>query len=323
MKNWHKNLKKEIKKIDLNKNKDKNNHLKDFIKYIQEHNLTNDSAEEGNAKTCQESIKNIYNSIWIKRFINNNNKDNKINIGKESTINNKNILNLIKTNYYIREGYYSHLNLNKCIIKNIEYNDNFKNNNNLHSYSLLDDINTLNNNEINNVSDNNKTDNQTKNKSNIVHKNNSNNDIIKNEKKQIKKIDLNKNKIKSIKNSLSDIIKKAGSSHPKENNKNKRNKNKNNNNDNKESKKKNKFCSTDNCNNQIISQTLNKKKEEIMKIESNSVLTQKRKEIINFEKKESKKQKDKDKDKDKDKNKDKDKETEEDNNNKENKKKKK
>ena len=300
-----------------NKNKDKNNHLKDFIKYIQEHNLTKDSAEEGNAKICQESIKNIYNSIWIKRFIN---KDNKDNIGKESTINNKNILNLIKINYYIKEGYYSHLNLKKCIIKNIEYNDNYKNNNNLQSYSLLDDINTLNNNEINNVSDNNKTDNQTKNKSNIMHKNNSNNDIIKNEKKQIKKIDLNKNKIKSIKNSLSDIIKKAGSSHPKENNKNKRNKNKNNNNnDNKESKKKNKFCSTDNCNNQIISQTLNKKKEEIMKIESNSVLTQKRKEIINFEKKEGKKQKDKDKDKDKAK--DKGKETEEVNNNKENKKK--
>ena len=32
-------------------------------------------------------------------------------MGKESKINNKNILNLIKTKYYIREGYYSHINL--------------------------------------------------------------------------------------------------------------------------------------------------------------------------------------------------------------------
>ena len=295
-----------------NENKNKNDSdctFKDLLKKILEYNLTNDYSieEEGNDKTCQESIKNICNTIWIRSYINDSNKENII---KESNINNKNISNLIKTNYYIKEGYYSHLNLKESILKNIEYNDNYKNNK-LHLDTFLDDVNSYNNsNEIKNMSDKKKSQNP-KNKSNSINNNNSNKDIIKNRKKQIKKIDFNKNKTKKINKSVSEIIKNVSSSQPKETNKNKRNKNKNknnnnnNNDNNKDSKKSNKFCSTDHCYNQIISQTVNKKKEDIIKMESNSISTQKNNEIISIEKVEKKENK-----------KDKNKENEKDNNNK-------
>ena len=317
----------EVKKYQniLKKNRkinNKNNNFNDFLKNIQKYNFENDKIEEEKDKKCQELIKNLCNNIWIKNDKINSNKENK---GKENIVINKNISNILRTNYYIREGYYSHLNLKKNILKNIEYNENYKNNKlQLEDNSFLDDMNTMNKSEIiialdekNKKSENNiiKSTSNTINKNTNVNNTNTN-DIIKTNKRHIKKVDIHSNKTRRIKNSLSDIIKKVITSNPKENNKNKRNnKNPNNNNENKESIKSNKFCSTDKYNNQMLSQTLNKKRE-IIKIESISGLSQKKKEKIKFEKDENKEVQNK-KDKEKEKEKSKEKENEKINNKKE------
>ena len=79
-----------------------------------------------------ESILTISKSVWLENFINNNNEtlSNKITENKYlknddinyiKTINNK-----IKINYYVYEGYYSKMNLNENILKNINYNDEYK-----------------------------------------------------------------------------------------------------------------------------------------------------------------------------------------------------
>ena len=70
----------------------------------------NDSNDD-NIKSCQKSIKNLCNSLWIQGFINKTN-----NIKKLEKQNSKKMIN---TNYYIHEGYYSHLNLKYCL-KNIK-----------------------------------------------------------------------------------------------------------------------------------------------------------------------------------------------------------
>ena len=306
-------LNKKTKNNGSNKNTEKKlNTLNEFLKIIQDNNFNSSMSEDQDIQTCQETIKKLCNSIWIMGYINNKNKEKK-NKENRKIITNKNVTNLIKANYYINEGYYSHLNLKKSILKNIEYNNNYKNNK-LKLDSFLDDIN---NDEIKIVLDNKNSKSNVINKTNTLYKNknNSNTVLIKNRKKQIKKIDMNKNKTKRIKNSLSDIIKKVITAHPKENNKNKRNKNKNYNNENKDSKKSKKFCSTDNCNNKILSQTINKKKNELMKIESNSLLSKKKEEELINKKEENKDNKDNkiknEKDKEKDKDKDKDKQNEE------------
>ena len=249
--------------------------IKDIIKNIKEKSYSIDLVEESDDKSYQKSLRNLCNSIWLRGYMNNANKEI---ILKEDKAINKNITKIIKTNYYINEGYYSHLNLKKSILKNIEYNNNYKNNNKLDYDSFYEDINSLNNVEIKVVLDNKSSKNNIIiNKSNEINKNINNNitNENKNSKKQMKKIQINnKNKTKTIKNSLSDIIKQVVTGHPKEINKNKRNKNNNNNNnDNKESKKSKKFCSTDNYNNQKLSKTINKDKIDLIEVESKPFLS--------------------------------------------------
>ena len=275
----------------INKKKDNNNYdkkinnLNDVIKSIQENpsnNISNIVIDE-EIKNCQETINYLTNNIWLKAYISKNNDDNiEIKEFKQKDFN---------TNYFIQEGYYSHLNLKEYILKNIEYNNNYKQNNlildsfineaNNEEQIIIDDKNL--NNLNNNIKNNNK-DLQIDNEKNKNLNNNNKN------RKEIKKLD-NSNKIstKRIKNSLSDIIKKIITGHKK----NKRNKIYNN--DNKESKKTNKFCSTDNCNNQVsIKNKNNKKKIEIKKSETNSLFNIKDSEIINKKiEKEKEKQKDK------------------------------
>ena len=107
-------------------------------------------------------------------------------------------------NYYIHKGYYSHLNLKGYILKNIEYNNNYKNNK-LSNDSFLDDIDDnevkiiVNDKNINENNDDIKKERDIK-------------DIDKTSEKKVKNIDVitNSNKIKTkrIKNSLSDITQK-------------------------------------------------------------------------------------------------------------------
>ena len=180
-------------------------------------------------------------------------------------------------NYYIHKGYYSHLNLKGYILKNIEYNDNYKNNK-LSNDSFLDDIDDNEVKIIVNDKNINENNDDIKKERNIK-------DIDKTSEKKVKNIDVitNSNKIKTkrIKNSLSDIIKKILTCHQKGKNKHKRNKIFN---DDKERKKSKKFCSTDNYNNQIIvsQNKISKKIINITKAESTSVITKKKdKDIAN------------------------------------------
>ena len=263
-----------IKKKKNNENetieKRNTNNLNDIIKSLIGNN-SNISNEE-DVKNSQQKIKNLCNNIWVQGYMNQkNNKNIDIKNLKQKNSDVKNY------NYYIHKGYYSHLNLKGYILKNIEYNDNYKNNK-LSNDSFLDDI----------------DDNEVKiivNDKNIIE----NNDDIKKERnikdidktseKKVKNIDVitNSNKIKTkrIKNSLSDIIKKILTCHQKGKNKHKRNKIFN---DDKERKKSKKFCSTDNYNNQIIvsQNKISKKIINITKAESTSVITKKKdKDIAN------------------------------------------
>ena len=280
-----------------NKNKEKSNinNLNIIIKNIIENKLNNNSnnSNKEELKKSEEKIKKLCNNIWLQGYI--NKKDNKNIDIKDLKQKNRNIMNY---NYYINEGYYSHLNLKGYILKNIDYNNNYKKNKLLYD-SLLDDIKDdevkiiSNENNINNINDNN-DNNDNINKENIEQKNNEDNKgedkIIKQDMKKLDEItNSNKIKTKRIKNSLSDIIKKVTNCNQKE--KNKRNKNFNN--DNKDSKKFKKFCSTDNCNNQIVSQNKNKKKIDIIKAESNSVINKKIDKVINNLKNDKEKEKEK------------------------------
>ena len=277
-----------INKKKNNNNYDKKiNNLNDVIKSIQENPSKNNSniVIDEEIKNCQESINYLTHNIWLKAYISQNNDNNiEINEFKQKDFN---------TNYFIQEGYYSHLNLKEYILKNIEYNNNYKQNN-----LILDSfINETNNEEeiiiddknVNNLNNNSKDNNKGLQIGNEKNKNLKNNNI---NRKEIKKLD-NSNKIstKRIKNSLSDIIKKIITGHKK----NKRNKIYNN--ENKESKKSNKFCSTDNCSNQVAIKNKNiKKKIEIKKSETNSLFNIKDSEIINQKiEKEKEKQRDKEK----------------------------
>ena len=261
------------KKNNENKTVEKKNtnNLNDIIKSIIDNN-SNISNEE-NIKNNQQKIKNLCKNIWLHGYLNqkkNKNIDIKNLKQKNSDIK--------SYNYYIHKGYYSHLNLKEYILKNIEYNNNYKNNKLYDSF--LDDIKG---NEIKIIlNDKNKNENNY----DIKKEDRDNEDIDKISKKEVKNVDqiTNSNKIKTkiIKNSLSDIIKKVITYHQKGNNKNKRNKFFN---DDKESKKSNKFCSTDNCSNKIIisQNKINKKIINITKVESNSVITKKKdSNIVNY-----------------------------------------
>ena len=231
-----------IKKKKNNENetieKKNTNNLNDIIKSLIGNN-SNISNEE-DVKNSQQKIKNLCNNIWVQGYMNQkNNKNIDIKNLKQKNSDVKNY------NYYIHKGYYSHLNLKGYILKNIEYNNNYKNNK-LSNDSFLDDIDDnevkiiVNDKNINENNDDIKKERDIK-------------DIDKTSEKKVKNIDVitNSNKIKTkrIKNSLSDIIKKILTCHQKGKNKHKRNKIFN---DDKEHKKSKKFCSTDNYNNQII-----------------------------------------------------------------------
>ena len=321
---------KKFLKINKTTNNEDINNLKDInsiLKYIEENSEINNLPKEEKEKNYIETIKKISNSIWLKGLKNN---DKKIEIKKVVNT------DIVKGNYYIQEGYYSHLNLKEYILKNIEYNNNYKQNKLELNYFLNEEIKTENNDEpggvvdnknisINNdevnsnelkiilvnkktekhsITKNKEEKDKEKEKEKIENKNlNNNNDNAKISKKEIKKestTNSNKTRTKIIKNSLSDIIKKVITGNLKDTNKNKRNKNIN---ENRESKKSKKFCSTDNCNNQIKSQNIHKKKIDIIKIEPNTVLNNKiNEEKINHNKKEKIKYNSKEKNKEKEEN---------------------
>ena len=260
--------------LEKNNNNNINNLIKNIIDTPKNNNLSNSSNElinEKEIKLCKESIKQLYNSVWLNNYINENNLKKNLEIKK---IDNK----TINANYYIKEGYYSHLNLDDNIIKYIKYNKDYKENN-LKDDLFLEEI-TLGENEQNKNSENNnniypitsKTNNICKSKSN----NNSNNDIVKISQKDSKRAQNDSSKFKRIKISLSDIIKNVISKRPKEPNKHKRNKINNNENDFKSKK----FCSTNNSNNQIFSKSINnnnnqKNKTNMIKIDSNVIILKK------------------------------------------------
>ena len=231
---------------------DKNNldNTNDFI-----NNILQSPKKSNLSKESSESIKKLYNSIWLNNFINENNTK------KIKEI--KNIdSEILKENFFKKEGYYSHLNLDDNIIKYIKYNNEYKQNN-LKDDLFLEDLTFIENSEKKkNISNNNNNDtinknNSVTNKTNIVCKgksnNDSNNDIGKISQKESKRAQNDQSKYKRIKISLSDIIKKVITKRPKEPNNNKRNiiYNKENEVNSK------KFCSTDNCNNQIFTQSIN------------------------------------------------------------------
>ena len=279
-----------------NYEKNKLTNINDVIKSIKENLCDNNSniIIDEEVKHCQESINYLSNSIWLKGYINKN-KDDNIDIKKFRQKD-------LNTNFFIQGGYYSHLNLKEIILKNIEYNNNYKNNNLIldsflneinNDVKIIIDENNLNilNKESNVCKDKNKKVLQkTKENNNNI---NNNNEMEKINKKEIKKLDSNKIRTKRIKNSLSDIIKKIITGH------NKRKRNKIFNNDNKEQKKSKKFCSTDNCNNQAnIKNKSIKKKIEIKKSETNTIINKRDKEIIhkkNMKEKEKEKQRENEK----------------------------
>ena len=283
-------LKKYKKLVNSNKNDKENNDdnnknnflnsINDIISSIKESsskNNDNTNIESGNEsndqniKGCQKSIMDLYNSLWLQKFINNSNNNKRLE--------DQNIKKLINTNYYIYKGYYSHLNLKDYILKNIEYNKNYKESNENYD-TILTDLKFEEENEKLKLSLDNKNIKKVK--------SNSNRDIMKLGKKEVKNSNIipnisnnistknknknnNINKTNRIKNNLSDIIKKVITAHQVQNNKNKRNKIKvNSNYDNREIKK---LCCTDMCNNQILSKSTNADnslKKDLIKVKSNS-----------------------------------------------------
>ena len=267
------------------------NNLNDIIKKIQEdyYNISTDNirinTDEESMKKCKESIMNLYNSIWLKNSINKKIDNYKIYDIKDIKKNNS---KYIYTNYYIHEGYYSKLNLKESILRNIEYNDNYKNK--LDFDYILKDIK---NEELNiNIDSKNSSHKNSDNIKKLTKKSNSNRnmDIMKISttkiKKEKKSSNSNKTKSNRAKNNLSDIIKKVMVDQPKEIKSSKRNKrNSENENNNKISKKSKKFCLTDNCANQLLSKSINeskKKKDSNNKIESNSLFSKNKNEVNNI-----------------------------------------
>ena len=282
------------------------NNLNDILKNISD-NSDENTKNATELKSCKNKIKNLSSSIWLKSFLNRNKSLQNIKIKSIDT-------QELNTNYFTKEGYYSHMNLDDNIIKYIKYNNDYKQNN-LKDDLFLDiltprkeqesKININNEDKIENENNNDNIININSNKFSSISKsktnNNSNNDIIKLSQKETKRTQNESSKFKRIKISLSDIIKKVITKRPKDANKNKRNKIVNNENDIKSKK----FCSTDNYNNQLIySKNASTNNNNInhqnnantIKIESKVVII-KKKNIDNDENKDNnKKEKEKEKD---------------------------
>ena len=281
-------LKKYKKLIDIKKNENeynddnkKNNFLNcinEIISSIKESSfiINNNSyaasenendGNDDNINLCQKTIKNLCNSIWLQEFINKTNKIKRIDKHRTNR--------MINTDYYIYEGYYSHLNLKDDIIKNIEYNQKYKKNKEINE-TILNDLKFEEENEKLKIS----LDSKNKNKKKYMtskNKCNSNREIINlgnNEKKSninsiISSNNSNKNKTNRVKNDLSEIIKKVITAHQKQNNKNKRNELEINSN----SRDIRILYCTNNCNNQILSKSTsidNALKKNFLKVNSNS-----------------------------------------------------
>ena len=154
---------KSFKKINKNYNSKKNllNNFYNIIQEISQLNSTNFEDSPKNVKECQESILKISKSAFLENFIYHNksiiytnksssiprnisNRNTKIKEGRSLknfnlSNNTSNINNQIKTNYYVYKGYYSSMNLNGNIIKNINFNKEFKEKI-LGKDSLMDDL---------------------------------------------------------------------------------------------------------------------------------------------------------------------------------------
>jgi len=254
------------------------NYINDIISSIKESSfITNSNSylasenenngNDDNINLYQKTIKNLCNSIWLQGFINKNIKIKKIDKQRTNR--------MINTDYYIYEGYYSHLNLKDDIIKNIEYNQNYKKKKEIND-TILNDLKFEEENEKLKIS----LDSKNKNKKKYMtskNKCNSNREIINlgnNEKKSninsiISSNNSNKNKTNRVKNDLSEIIKKVITAHQKQNNKNKRNELEINSN----SRDIRILYCTNNCNNQILSKSTsidNALKKNFLKVNSNS-----------------------------------------------------
>ena len=269
-------------KIELNKfkknhnNEQKNNINNLFVDSTTSLNETNELKKNISMEANKESIKHLYNSVWLKDYIheNKNNKNIEIKPLDSKTLN---------INYFTREGYYSHLNIDDNIVRLIKYNNDY-NQHNFKDDLSLEEL-TLGENE---QKSNSKKDNITLNNFESFNKvipepkticNTRNNIFTINSKKNSKRTQnaSPNSKFKRIKLSLSQIIKKVINKRPKENHKNKRNKIINNNENDVKSKK---FCSTDNFNNLIHSKnitnnTINKNKKNMIKIDSNTMSAKK------------------------------------------------
>ena len=293
---------KKYKKIYNEKNTENigTNNINDILKNILK-NSNDDESNDISMKSCKSNIMTLYNSIWLKSFLNRNNSLQKIEIKPIDT-------KALNINYYTKEGYYSHLNLDDNIIKYIKYNNDYKQNN-LKDDLFLDVItsgkeqesllNSDNEDKIENDNDINTNSNKTNMISKSKTNNNSNVDLIKISQKETKRTNNETSKFKRIKISLSDIIKKVITKRPKDPNKNKRNKIINNEND----VKSKKFCSTDNYNNQIFSKNTstninnninNQIQANTIKIESKVVVVKKKNKDDDDNSDNNKKEKDKD-----------------------------
>ena len=294
---------KKYKKIYNEKNTENigTNNINDILKNILK-NSNDDESNDISMKSCKSNIMTLYNSIWLKSFLNRNNSLQKIEIKPIDT-------KALNINYYTKEGYYSHLNLDDNIIKYIKYNNDYKQNTNLKDDLFLDVItsgkekesllNSDNEDKIENDNDINTNSNKTNMISKSKTNNNSNVDLIKISQKETKRTNNETSKFKRIKISLSDIIKKVITKRPKDPNKNKRNKIINNEND----VKSKKFCSTDNYNNQIFSKNTstninnninNQIQANTIKIESKVVVVKKKNKDDDDNSDNNKKEKDKD-----------------------------
>ena len=139
-----------FKKIYKNKyyikNKNQNNFLNenslDTILYTIQNESTNADNSNYNKnkyiKECENLILSLSKSIFLQDYIkqrtnsqssiitSKKSKKTKINTLDQLLLNNKNNNDKVKTNYYIYNGFYSNLNLNEDIIKNININNEYK-----------------------------------------------------------------------------------------------------------------------------------------------------------------------------------------------------
>ena len=183
-----------FKKIYKNKynfkNKNQNTLLNESLDTIlntiqnESTNFDNPDYINSNIKVCQNLILSLSRSIflqdYIKRRTNSQSsiisakktKNIRINSQKELILNNKNNNEKVKTNYFIYKGFYSNLNVNDYILKNINLNYEYKEKL-FEKFSLLDEINGDFNSNKKNIS--NKDDSIIQSKNVFLEKNGMNN----------------------------------------------------------------------------------------------------------------------------------------------------